>query len=81
MLSFNMLLEAAVAAQGCHVGIRYLCVLDAAGDGWNICIVVWQMVIYFEASFVRPSKDNDAVVNAGPMERRVLHEGNSSPME
>jgi len=81
MLSFNMLLEAAVAAQGCHVGIRYLCVLDAAGDGWKICIVVWQMVSYFEVSFVRSSEDNDAVVNAGPMECRVLHKGNSSPME
>ena len=69
-----MLLEAAVAAQGCHVGTWYLCVLDAAGDGWNICIVVWQTVNCFEASFVRPSEDNDAAVNAGPMERSVLHE-------
>jgi len=76
-----MLLEAAVAAQGCHVGTQYLCVLDAAGDGWKICIVVWQMVSYFEASFVRPFEDKDAMVNASPTECRVLHKGNSSPME
>jgi len=62
-----MLVEATVADQECHVGIQYLCVLDAAGDGWNICTVVWQIVNYFEASFIRPSKDNDAAAprNAG----------------
>jgi hypothetical protein len=57
-----MLLEAAVAAQGCHVGNRYLCVLDAAVDGWDIYIVLWQTVNCFEASFVRPSEDTDATV-------------------
>ena len=68
-----MLVEAAVAAQECHVGVRYLCVLDAAGDRWNLCIVVWQMVNYFEASFVRPSEDNDAAApwNAGCCTREI----------
>ena len=76
-----MLLEAAVAAQGCHVGNRYLCVLDAAVDGWDIYIVLWQTVNCFEASFIRPSEDTDAVVNTGPMKRRMLHQRNSSPMK
>jgi len=74
-----MLLEAAVAAQGCHIRNRYLCVLDAAGDGWDICIVLWQTVNCFDASSVRLFEYNDAAVNAGPMERRVLHQRNSSP--
>ncbi|KAG0724637.1 Coiled-coil domain-containing protein 174 [Chionoecetes opilio] len=54
---------------------------NSSSSSWDICIVVRQTVNCFEASFVRPSEDDDAAVNAGPRDRRMLHEGNSSPME
>ena len=80
-LSFSMLLETTIAAQGCYAGRGHWVILDAADDGWNICIVVRQVVNCFEASFTWSYADDDAAVNAGPRERRVLHERNSSPME
>ena len=76
-----MLLETAVAAQGCHAGSWHGGILDAADDEWDVCVVVRQTVDCFETSFVRHSGDDDAAVNPGPRERRVLHEGNSGPME
>lgn len=81
MLSFSVFLEDIVASQGCHAGSWHGSDLDAANDEWDICIVLRQTVNCFEVSFVQPSEDIDAVVNAGSSECRVLHEVNSSPME
>ena len=63
----SMLLEsAAVAAQGSHRGWWDWGVLDAAGDGWNVCVVVRQTVNCF-ASCVRSSDNDDIAV-----ERKIV---------
>jgi len=60
-----LLKSAAVAAQGSHRGWWDWGVLDAAGNGWNICVVVQQMVNCF-ASCVRSSHNDDIAVDASP---------------